>query len=62
MVELVRLGAVLDSRLWLVEGGVWGRELVLERLLGRSDQQAWTGGARLDRLYNELKLRMSACE
>jgi hypothetical protein len=33
---VVRLGAALESRLWVAEGGVRGRELLRETLLDTS--------------------------
>jgi hypothetical protein len=59
MVLLDRLGAVLDSRLWVADGGVRGREFDPETLLcGLVYKLRRVIGA----IYKELKLRRSACE
>ena len=57
--ELEARAAALESRLWAVEGGVRGRELVLEMFLGQSEQ---AHGERMRCAHNESNLSMSACE
>jgi hypothetical protein len=54
-----RFGAALESRLWLAEGGVRGRELEFEMFLGQSVGVRVTGKRPR---YKALKLSMSAWE
>lgn len=56
---VLRLGAALDSRLWVADGGVRGREFDPDTLLFVSAASLL---CLLRAAYNELKLRMSACE
>jgi hypothetical protein len=59
MVFGVRLVGALDSRLWVADGGVRGRELVPETFL---QQSAWPQHRSTGCIYRLSNLRMSACE
>lgn len=56
----LRVGATLDSRLWVAEGGVRGREFGPETVLEKSAHKP-REEPRV-RQYRESSLSMSACE
>jgi hypothetical protein len=60
MPEPARAGPTLDSRLWVVEGGVRGRVFGPDTVLGKLACRQCTLRRMLQ--YSESSLSMSACE